>query len=245
MKKIIETIRGVVGVSGVILWEKRTKEFHKLLPARLEKDKAERLCHCLTRFAELRDKNCRAIARFGKGWLFLYDYESFALMIIGKSDLNTTTLNLVSKSAISTLENALGKSTTTVASAIEFLPEHAQALARAVNLSLGFLQPQISRFEIAELLRHAKSDLIPEHPALKHFSVDANGGVIIIKGAEKHMDITAVHATARFIAALVELVKTRHNIPDFDIEKLTAPLHSLLTGLGFYRIFTESRKVQT
>ena len=228
-----------------ILWEKRSKEFHKLLPARLEQAQAERLCHQLTRFTELRDKNCQAIARFQKGWLFLYDYESFALMIIGKSDLNTTTLNLVSKSAIATLENALGKSANLVSSAIEFLPEHAQALARAINLTLGFFQPQISRFEIAELLRQAKSDLILELPALKHFSVDANGGVIIIKGAEKNMDITAVEATARFVATLVELVKTRHNLPDFDIENLTAPLHSTLTQLGFYRLFTASPKVRT
>jgi len=244
MNKIIETIRGVVGVSGVILWEKRTSNFHKLLPARFGADMIDRLCRQLTRFCEVRDQNCGAIARFQKGWLFLYNHDTFALLVIGKSDLNTTTLNLVAKTSICALESALGSRVIASLMPIEFLPEHASALVRAINLSLGFLQAHISRFEIAELLRQAKADLIVELPSLKHFSVDANGGVILIKSAEKQMDNTAVEAAARLVATLADRTRNRTGRADFDIEKLTVQLRSTLTELGFYRVFRESFKTR-
>ena len=244
MNKIIETIRGVVGVSGVILWEKRTNNFHKLLPARFGQDMVDQLYRQLARFCEIRDKNCGAIVRFQKGWLFLHNYDTFALLVIGKSDLNTTTLNLVAKSSISALESTLGSQVTASSPLVKFLPEHASALVRAINLSLGFLQAHVSRFEIAELLRQAKSDLIAELPSLKHFSVDANGGVILIKSAEKLMDIAAVEAAARLVATVADRTKNRTAIADFNIEKVTAPLRDTLTNLGFYRVFKESLKTR-
>jgi hypothetical protein len=244
MNKILETIRGVVGVSGVILWEKQTDNFHKLLPARFGEGMVDQLYRQLARFCEIREQNCGAIVRFQKGWLFLHNYGTFALLVIGKSDLNTTTLNLVAKSSISALESALGSQVTAPSPHVKFLPEHASALVRAINLSLGFQQAHISRFEIAELLRQAKSDLIAELPALKHFSVDANGGVILIKSAEKLMDITAVEAAARLVATIADRTRGRTGNADFNIEKVTAPLRGTLTELGFYRVFKESLKTR-
>ena len=244
MNKIIETIRGVVGVSGVILWEKRTNKYHKLLPARFGKDTVDQLYRHLARFCEIRDQNCGAIVRFQKGWLFLHNYDTFALLVIGKADLNTTTLNLVAKSSISALESALGSQVAIPSLPVRFLPEHATALVRAINLSLGFLQVHVSRFEIAELLRLVKSDLIAELPSLKHFSVDANGGVILIKSAEKLMDITAVEAAARLVATVADRTRGRTGNADFNIEKVTAPLRDTLTELGFYRVFKESLRTR-
>ena len=244
MNKILETIRGVVGVSGVILWEKRTNNFHKLLPARFGQEMVDQLYRQLARFCEVRDQNCGAIVRFQKGWLFLHNHSTFALLVIGKSDLNTTTLNLVAKASISALESAFGSQVTAPSPLVNFLPEHASALARAINLSLGFLQTHISRFEIAELLRQAKSDLIAELPSLKHFSIDANGGVILIKSAEKLMDITAVEAAARLVATVADRTRNRTGSADFNVEKVTAPLRDTLNELGFYRIFKESLKTR-
>ncbi len=244
MKKIVETIRGVVGVSGVILWEKRNNDFHQLLPARLGKESIGQLCAQLVRFCEVDDRGAGAIVRLHKGWLILRNHESFALLVIGKNDLNTTTLNLVVKSSLSALESALGTQSQTAMAPGQFLPEHASTLARAVNLSLGFLQVHVSRFEIAELLRQAKADLIVELPALKHFSVDANGGILLIKGAEKSMDVSAVEAAARLVAAVAERAKGRASDIDFNVERLTAPLRETLTELGFYSFFKQSSKIR-
>jgi hypothetical protein len=242
MKKILETIRGVVGVSGVILWEKRAKKFHDLLPARFEQDMIEKLCGYLVSFAEIRNKECRVISRFQSGWLMLHNHADFALMVLSKKDLNTTTLNLVAKSAIASLETQLGSASRTAGALASFQPEHGPALARAVNLSLAFFQTHISRFEIAELLRQAKTELLPEHPSLKHFSIDANGGVILIKGAEKNLDQTAVGSVAKMIVAVADRAAARCHTGGFNIEKLTAPLQPTLAELGFYQFFRESGK---
>jgi hypothetical protein len=213
-----------------------------LLPARMETEMVNQLCGQLACFCDIRDRSCKAVVRFRKGWLFLYNYSTFALMVIGKKDLSTTTLHLVTKSSISALESAFGSHVATSSRQGEFLPEHALTLVRAINLSLGFLQEHVSRFEIAELLRQAKSDLIAEMPALKHFSVDANGGVILIKGAEKQMDLTAVEAAARLVATVADRTKNRIGDVDFNIENITAPLRATLTELGFYRAFRVSVK---
>jgi hypothetical protein len=242
MNKILQAIRGVVGVSGVILWEKQAQSFHKLLPARFDEPMAQQLCDQLVRYCAIREKKNQLIARFQKGWIFLRNDDAFALMVLAKSDLNTTTLNLVIKTSISSLETNLGAKSVNNAPITGFLPEHGPILIRAINLSLGYLQVQISRFEIAELLRQAKTDLIVDYPCLKHFSVDANGGMILIKSAEKHLDDSAVDATARLIAAVIDLAKNRINTSGFDIEKLTAPLRDKLLGIGFYRAFKDSAK---
>jgi hypothetical protein len=244
MNRILEAIRGVVGVSGVILWEKQTNNFHKLLPARFEEDVVNQLYRQLARFCEIGGKSHSAVVRSQQGWLFLHNRDAFALLVIGKSDLNTTTLNLVAKSSISSLESTLGSHATTSPASIEFLPKHAATLVRAVNLSMGYLQTHVSRFEITELLRQAKSDLIAELPSLKHFSVDANGGIIPIKNADKLMDITAVEAAARLVATVIDRTGNQAAIASFNIEKLTAPLHDTLNELGFYRIFRGSGKTR-
>ncbi len=241
MNKILEAIRGVVGVSGVILWEKRTQNFHKLLPARFESATIDELCALLTRYCEIRDKSFKTIARFTGGWILLHNHPAFGLMVLSKTDLNTTTLNLVSKSAISSLESRFSQPVTSDALPDGFQQIHAAALARAINLSAGFFYTHLSRFDIAELLRETKDELIAEHPALKHFSVDANGGVIVIKGAEKQMDISAAAAAARLIARFVEYACERCDAEGFNIERLTAPLNPTLSQLGFYQFFSKSR----
>jgi hypothetical protein len=241
MKKVLEAIRGVVGVSGVLIWDKTTNGFHKLLPARFEGVLATQISERFSQFCASNDKSRKVIARFKKGWVFMHNDPRFALLVIGKADLNTTTLNLVLKSAVMSLESTMRQQMDATDSRIKFLPEHVAALSRAINLSLGFFQGPLSRFEIAEVLRTAKAQLLDEYPALKHFTVDANGGVIIIKKAEKHMDLSAVEAAARLITTFVSLARARTNTAGFDILKLTEALHPVLSELSFYQWFRESQ----
>lgn len=242
MNRIMEGIRGVVGVSGVIIWEKESNTYHRLLPARFDDAIIQKLCEQLARFCRIREKSFQSIARFQKGWLLVHNHDAFALMVIAKNDLNTTTLNLVIRTSVTALQSTLETRSASSSAAVGFEPEHAPVLARAINLSLGYLQQHISRFEIAELLRQAKSELLAEYPSLKHFSVDANGGVILIRNAEKHLDMSAVAAAARLIAALVDRAGNRINTDDFDIVVLTAPLRETLLELGFYRAFKDFTK---
>ena len=153
MKKVIEAIRGVMGVSGVVLWEKDANIFHKLLPARFGAAEADAICARLIKFCESYTQGREVKAKFNKGWLWLHNGHSFALLILAKPDLNTTTLNLVLKSSLSTLDSHLKRPAGTVTMHnVNFTPEHVAVLSRAINLALGHFQGQISRFDIAEVV---------------------------------------------------------------------------------------------
>ncbi len=246
MNKIMETIRGVMGVSGVLLWEKHANMFHKLLPARLSANEGDAMCARLVQFCQHYTRGKEVKAKFNKGWLWLHNGDSFALLILAKPDLNTTTLNLVLKSSLSVLESTLRKPAgVTNHRNANFTPEHVGAIARAINLALGHFQGQISRFEIAEVLRMAKNQLLDNFPVLKHFSVDANGGIIVIRGAEKTMDSSAVVAAAQLIAVFIQLVSAKANIVGFDIEKITLGIQQPLNEIGFYSHFASARQPAT
>lgn len=243
MNKIMETIRGVMGVSGVVLWEKQSNVFHKLLPARFSATEGDAMCARLVQFCGNYHRGKEVKAKFNKGWLWLHNGDSFALLIIAKPDLNTTTLNLVLKSSLSTLDSSLRRpSPNPNLRQINFTVEHVGAIARAINLALGHFQGQISRFEIADVLRMAKDQLLDHYPVLKHFTVDANGGIIVIKGAEKNMDSTAVAAAAQLIAVFIHMVSFKANITGFDIEKITLGLQQPLSEIGFYNYFATARR---
>lgn len=243
MNKVMETIRGVMGVSGVVLWEKHANVFHKLLPARFSASEGDAICARLVQFCQHYARGKDLKARFTKGWMWVHNGDSFALLILAKPDLNTTTLNLVLKSSLSNLESSMRRPTAaaTIRSA-NFLPEHVGAISRAINLALGHFQGQVSRFEIAEVLRMAKNQLLDHYPVLKQFTVDANGGIIVIKGAEKSMDSAAVAASAQLIAVFIQLISAKANVVGFDIEKITLGLQQPLTDIGFYSYFASARR---
>jgi hypothetical protein len=243
MKKVIEAIRGVMGVSGVVLWEKEANIFHKLLPARFSAGEADAICARLIQFCESNLQGREVKAKFNKGWLWLHNGHAFALLILAKPDLNTTTLNLVLKSSLSTLESNLKRPAGAVTTHnVNFTPEHVAILSRAINLALGHFQGQISRFDIAEVLRLAKTQLIDHYPVLKHFTVDANGGIIVIKGAERSIDDSVIAAAAQLIALFIELVKSKASVTGFDIEKITLGLQQPLNQIGFYNYFMSARR---
>ncbi|MGB5105968.1 MAG: hypothetical protein WBP29_09760 [Candidatus Zixiibacteriota bacterium] len=245
MKKVIEAIRGVMGVSGVVLWEKDANLFHKLLPARFSAAETDAVCTRLVKFCDDYTRGKDVKARFTKGWMWLHNGSSFALLILAKPDLNTTTLNLVLKSSLSTLESNLRKPGGVTIHNPNFTPDHVLVLSRAINLALGHFQGQISRFDIADVLRIARAQLIDHYPVLKHFTVDANGGIIVIKGAEKSMDASVVAAAAQLTAVFIELIKSKAIITGFDIEKITLGIRQPLDEIGFYNYFASARRSVT
>ena len=245
MKKVIEAIRGVMGVSGVVLWEKEANLFHKLLPARFSAAEADAICTRLVKFCDDYTRGKEVKARFTKGWMWLHNGNSFALLILAKPDLNTTTLNLVLKSSLSTLESNIRKPSAVTTHNPHFTPDHVSVLSRAINLALGHFQGQISRFDIADVLRIARSQLLDHYPVLKHFTVDANGGIIVIKGAEKSMDASVIAAAAQLTAVFIELIRAKANITGFDIEKITLGIRQPLEEIGFYNYFASARRTVT
>ncbi len=246
MNKVLQAIRGVMGVYGVIIWERQPNAFHKLLPARFSDKAVELLCNQLATLSQQSKKLSNIKARFKSGWLWIFCNPNYAVLVMTKADLNTTTMNLVMKSTLATLESQIKQSPTSTGPiafpVAEFTPDHVIALSRAINLSLGYFQGEVSRFEIAEILRQAKGKLLESYPVLKNFSVDANGGIIVIRGSEKHMDASAVPATAQLIATFVQMIGAKTSTAGLEIERLTVGIAPLLAEIGFYNYFASARR---
>lgn len=243
--KILESIRGVMGVSGVIVWNSGDGQFHKLLPARFSSSETESICSSLAKFCRQNHPGKRVIAKFEKGWIWMINSDSLGLLILAKPDLITTTLNLVLKNALPNLEAELRSQSGVATKNRHFKKEHVPVLARTINMTLGYFQGQISRFEIAEMLRKEKERLLDRHPMLKHFTVDANGGIIVIKGAEKNMDSSVIQASAVLIQAFLKSAATKANTIGFDIEELTVDYQEPLSQIGFYSFFHSSQRQPT
>ncbi len=244
MKKIIEGIRGVAGVMGVILWEKSEGNFERVLPARIDTAACEHLCEVLSAFCHDNKRVKEAIVKLTKGWLILYDNPHYALLILARNDLNRATLRLVLRSALASLEHHFGPAQTERRFSARFSAKHVSLLIRTINLSLSFFQGKLPKFEIAGMLRQVKEDLLDEHPVLKNLTVDANGGIIPIRGAEKSINSSFVAASAQLIIAFLEVADTRASTAGFDIEKLTDGISSDLAALGFYTYFQHQRVSQ-
>jgi len=239
MRKVLEGIRGVVGVSGVILWNKQRNSFEKILPAKITDSTALQLCTLFSTYCSANELSDRAIVRFKKGWVVFFNQPRFAIMVLGKSDLAKATLKLVLRSTASLLEVSLKHDMLLAGAGDKMTPEHGAALARAVNLSLSFFQGKLSRADLAEMLRQSKGQLVGDFPVLKVFGVDNNGGLILLKGAEKNIDATTPRACARLLSAFLDLARERVNAAGFDLEKQTAELQPLLSELRFYLSFRE------
>lgn len=239
MRSNLEAIRGVAGVWGVILWSKADASFEKILPARLADEESEQLCRLVSDYSRRNVGVKEAIVKLAEGWAIIYDRPSFTLLMLARSDLNRATLKLVLKSALASLQSTLGNNSLQAVSAGKFSTDHMLLLIRTINLCLSFFQSKLPKFEIASMLRQAKDELLPDHPVLKNLTVDANGGIIPIRGAEKRVDFTLVAASARLIGAFLNLVSTQTSMVGFDIEKLTLEQATTLNELGFYNFFQQ------
>jgi hypothetical protein len=244
MKNIIEGIRGVAGVMGVILWEKNEGNFERVLPARIDDAASEHLCELLSAFCHDNKRVKEAIIRLTEGWLILYDSPQFALLIMARNDLNRATLKVVLRSALTSIKHTLGSQQTARRFSSRFSAKHVSLLIRTINLSLSFFQGNLPKFEIAGMLRQVKEDLLDDHPVLKNLTVDANGAIIPIRGAEKSINSSFVAASAQLIIAFLEVADTHASTAGFDIEKLTEGISKDLEALGFYAYFQHQKVSQ-
>ena len=244
MQQLVEGIRGVAGVWGVILWDRRADRYHQVLPARIKPQAVERLCGLFSTFCRENHDANECVIKLADGWLSAFFHPTYAIMVLARNDLNRATLRLVIKSALTSLQHTLGHEPQTPVAEGLFTPEHAAAVARSINLVLSFYRGKLPKFEISTWLRQAKADLLDEYPVLKNVSVDLNGGVTLIRGAEANIDSSIVPAAAGMIKVFLELTSREGQHSGLDIRKQTEELQPLLSDLGFYDHFKQSDAVR-
>jgi len=243
MKRALEGIRGVVGVSGVIIWDKIGGECHHLMPARVDETQAELMCRQLLLFCEKPNAAEHLAVKYEKGWLLLFNDPGVAVMVMARDDLNRATLNLVVKSVLRTVSAEMARNKA-AGLASSWREEHIDLLVRAINLSLAWFQKRIPKFTIAQLLHQSKEDLLTEYPVLKYVTVDANGGVMVKHDARDKFDSTFLPAAVQLLKAFLELALAKGSHSGFDLEKQTEELKQPLIQLGFYQLYVGRESVE-
>ena len=233
MQEVLEQLRGVMGVSGVMILDRNEHGIWKLLPTRLENEDIREFEKKVRDLVDLQVGHSSFRIRFLSGWLVINATNEFILLILARDDVKLELLNLVVKASLTKLRHFRG-SWVEPEPTIEFQPQMGCLLLDAVNCVGKHFRMIIGLTGSVSLIRKAKDDLLPAFPALKHFSVDNNGSVSLIRGSERHLDRTVVDSVARWCFRLKEMVNARTSVVGFDIREVTADVEAELTPLGFY-----------
>ncbi len=239
MENYLNQIRGVVGVAGVMIFDRRSGKSRTLMPASFTEEFAENLNRKFQDLLDLTGQDSTMRIKMSQGWAIIKVIRYYAFLVLAKSDLNVATLNLVLKSIAVSLEQHKGIPGQHPSAS--FTPNSAEALLKAINLVGEHFSETISRFRLAELLRKAKNELMEQHLALKLFSVDHNGNVTLIKGSEEKLDQTCTDAVAAWMARLKEFVREDTVIVGFNLRTITSEVRPELESISFYQAF---KKVQ-
>ncbi len=233
MQELLEQLRGVMGVSGVMILDRLERLVWKLLPTRLENENIRELEKKVRDLVDLQVGTSSFRIRFSSGWLVINATNEFILIILAREDVKLELLNLVIKVSMAKLRHSKG-SWVEPEPTTDFQPQMGFLLLDAINCVGKHFRMIVGLTNCVSLLRKAKDDLLPAFPALKHFSVDNNGSVSIIRGSERHLNRTVVDSVARWCFRLKEMVNARTSVVGFDIREVTADVEAELTPLGFY-----------
>ena len=233
MDKILERIRRETGVSGVILFDRIGERMFKLLPSSFDEQKTEKLEEQLRNCVKDADGNSSVKLRFSSGWLVIRATGEFAILVLAKDDLNYDLLNLAIKASFTTLEYSNGAQAGLNAGS-EFDTASVYILRDALNLVARHLAASLGLFAAVDIFRRTKSELLPDFPILKHFAVDNNGGVTLIRGFEKHLDGSVVDAAATWCFRFKEMVNERTPVVGFNLKAVTSEYEKELASAGFY-----------
>jgi hypothetical protein len=237
MDDLINQMRGVVGVSGVILYDRLREESKMILPASFEEHFIKSLklkFHELIRFTS---GEAKFRIKLGHGWIVVRCNEKFAVLVIAREDLNISTLELVLKSISMAVEHEAGSQESRVE--VIFTEESAFTLLKTINLIVAHFADTLSQFQLAQLLRDSKTELLDHYPDLKHFTVEHNGTVILIKGSESRLDADSVDAVAAWMGQFKKYIKEQTVVAGFNIKSITDEVQPELDSLRFYRKFQQ------
>ena len=195
MERILHQIKGVVGVTGLMIYDSDAHHVHFLLPSRFEEEQSEEFQRLFKTLVSTMETQIDARLRFRSGWCVIMSMERFSVLVLGREDLNFDTLELVTRTSLNTVVRSTGHSNGATAGR-DFSPRSVYTLIEAVNMISKVFAQELGTFAIADILRKVKKNLMTDFPLLKHFVVDNNGAVTLIRGSEKHLTPGVVDAIA-------------------------------------------------
>lgn len=247
MNEILQEIKSVQGVTGVLVLNKNEGITYQVTPVSFPKDGLKDVGTRLSRLAKASSAGTSLELRFENGLAFFYNLDRGAVLIFGRPGMNLSVLNLVLKSAFLSIERKLSKkgeqpSFREEEKASFFLDKiYLEHLIAALNQIAGTLKQKLGAYSVTQNLRRSKEEFLLQFAILQNYFVDNNGTVSLIRGKEEEASTEVLKAFALWISHFIHLCSVQEPEILTDIRALTSGLEEKLEMMGFYETYDKLR----
>ena len=232
MQKVLEEIRSVKGIMGVLIWDKSTPDPQHLLPASFTINTIKSTCSKLTKLAQSLGPSAKVKLFYDNGIAIVLNQPRALILILCRADLDFQLFNLVLSSALFRLDNLLDTKRMQKQDFPPLEQKRVDFLIEATNLLSSYLSGKIGTYKTTQNLRQVKEKLIKEFPFMANLFVDNNARVSIIKGKEGIWSGEVLLAFAKWMTFLEKLSFTKQW--KIDLRRITSSLEKNLEEMGFY-----------
>lgn len=235
MQKILEEIRSVQGVTGVLVWNKKTLSSSQLLPASFALGMIKSTCHKMANLSGDFGASAKVELFYANGVAVFLDQPSALILILGRTNLDFELLDLVLNSCLTRLEKTLSFRQLQGADFPVLEQEKMDCLLEGMNLISGYISDKIGAYRTTQNLRQAKDKLIAPHPFMANLFVDNNAKISIIKGKRGLWSGEVILVFAKWAAYTEKLCFKKEKV--IDLKKITSSIQQDLEEMGFYFAF--------
>ena len=243
MNEILQEIKSVQGVTGVLVLNKNEGVTYQVTPVSFPRQGLQEIGTRLSRLAKTSLTGTSLELRFENGIAFFFNLDKGAILIFGRPGMNLSVLNLVLKSAFLSIERELSKEGEKPLFREEerssfFLDKiYLEHLVTALNQIAKIFKEKLGTYSVTQNLRKSKEEFSIKFDLLQNFFVDNNGSVSLIRGKEEETSADILRAFALWISHFIHLCSVQEPEILTDIKLLTRGLEDKLEMMGFYETY--------
>lgn len=238
MNKVLEDLKAVPGVSGVLLLNKTEETTYQLLPASFSIETIKSIAIRLLQVSYYLKPEARFNFSFSSGTAILQNLEKAALLVFTKGPIDEAIFDLVMKNSIRALERWMERyEAVREKLSGEALLSEEEALnlfLHTANLISAHFKQSLGAYQVTQNWRKSREELAGDFPFHHRLFVET-GGNLSFKPAEEKISVPNL---TEFFARLVHQFIKRAVVDgsrEASVENLTAELRPSLEKTSFYR----------
>lgn len=249
MNEILQEIKSVQGVTGVLVLNKNEGITYQVTPVSFPKEGLRDIGTRLSRLAKISSTGTSLDLRFENGMALFFNLDRGAVLIFGRPGMNQSVLSLVLKSAFLSIERKLSKEGERPSLRGEekssFILDkiYLEHLLTALNRISKLYKEKLGTYSVTQNLRRSKEEFLIKFDLLQNFFVDNNGTVSLIRGKEEETSADILTAFALWISHFIYLCSLQEPEISTDIRGLTLGLEDKLEMMGFYETYEKLKSI--
>ena len=238
MNKVLEDLKAVPGVSGVLLLNKTEETTYQLLPASFSIETIKSIAIRLLQVSYYLKPDARLHLTFASGSAILQNLEKASLLVFTKGPLDEPIFELVMKNSVKALERWLERYQVVreklSGEALMREEEALELFLHAANIISGHFKQSLGAHQVTQNWRKSRENLAGDFPFHHRLFVET-GGNLSFKPSEEKISVPSLtdffaHLTHQFLK--LSVVDGGRKTP---IENLTSELRSSLEKTSFFR----------